>query len=83
MAEATHNSKLRLTVARLEAKILIYSGEVSPNRWFQICEGNKGTLGMKRTWPLLRHLLDPTGSKTEQRKRLTVILQKFSGVANC
>lgn len=74
-----HNRKLRLKLAHLETEILSYSAQVTRNKWYEICDNMKGTLGMKRTWSLLRHLLDPTGSKTEQRSRLTAILQKFPG----
>ncbi|KAG0425032.1 hypothetical protein HPB47_027776 [Ixodes persulcatus] len=38
-----------------------------------------GNLGMKKRWQLLRHLLDPDENKTEQKHRMTKILQTYSG----
>ncbi|KAG0421782.1 hypothetical protein HPB47_002347 [Ixodes persulcatus] len=39
----------------------------------------QGQLGLKRTWLLLRHLLDPTSSKHEQQHRLNKFLHQWPG----
>ncbi|XP_042145538.1 uncharacterized protein LOC121835420 [Ixodes scapularis] len=39
----------------------------------------QGQLGLKRTWLLLRHLLDPTSSKHEQQHRLNTFLHQWPG----
>ncbi|KAH9379225.1 hypothetical protein HPB48_017697 [Haemaphysalis longicornis] len=39
----------------------------------------KGNLGMRRTWAILRTMVDPTHSKTTSGNRLTTIIHKFDG----
>ncbi|KAG0434731.1 hypothetical protein HPB47_018912 [Ixodes persulcatus] len=52
---------------------------VARDQWGQICDQMQGTLGMKKTWQLLRHLLDPDQKKAKQKHRMTKILQTYLG----
>lgn len=74
-----YNRKLRSKLSGLTAEIERYSTQLAQDQWHQICNQMKGNLGMKRTWSLLRHLLDPTRTKTEQTHRLTKVTQNFPG----
>lgn len=74
-----HNRKLRRKLAALESAIQKHALQLSQNQSDEICDRMQGNLGMKRTWQLLKHLLDPSNSKTDQAHQLTHIIQNFTG----
>ncbi|KAG0418347.1 hypothetical protein HPB47_004936 [Ixodes persulcatus] len=74
-----HNRTLRLQLEALRAEVEDYTLTLQRNQWDDICDRMKGSLGMRSTWQLLRHLLDPTTSKVEQRQRMTPLLHKYPG----
>lgn len=73
------NRKLRRKLADLETAIQEHAIRLSCDQWNQVCDQMHGNLSMKRTWSLLKHLLDPSRSKTEQNNRLTSIVHNFPG----
>lgn len=74
-----HNRKLRLKLAELTEAIQNHAAQLARDQWGQICDQMRGNLSMKRTWSLLRHLLDPERSKTTQINRLSAIVHNFQG----
>ncbi|KAG0432278.1 hypothetical protein HPB47_021002 [Ixodes persulcatus] len=49
------------------------------HQWGQICGQMRGNFGLKKTWLLLRHLLDPDQSKSKPKYRMTQLMQTFPG----
>ncbi|KAG0434457.1 hypothetical protein HPB47_019092 [Ixodes persulcatus] len=76
-----HNRSLRKRISRLERDIETYAIELDSQHWGQICDQINGKLGLRDTWGLLRHLMDPQGSKTVQRNTLTKVASTFPGDA--
>ncbi|KAG0433900.1 hypothetical protein HPB47_019494, partial [Ixodes persulcatus] len=76
-----HNRSLRKRISRLERDIETYAIELDSQHWGQICDQMNGKLGLRDTWGLLRHLMDPQGSKTVQRNTLTKVASTFPGDA--
>lgn len=74
-----HNRTLRKRITQLERKIEEYAFEFERQQWGQVCDSVNGHLGKKNTWLLLRHLLDPTQTKTAQRNRLAQIVHQHEG----
>lgn len=74
-----HNRKLRRKLAELTQAIEKHAAQLARDQWGQICDQMKGNLSMKRTWSLLRHLLDPERSKTAQMNRLSTIAHNYPG----
>lgn len=66
-------------MAELSLQIESHAAHLAQNQWGQLCDQMKGHLSMKRTWSILRHLLDPERSKTSQINRLTAIAHNFPG----
>lgn len=58
------NRKLRLRIAAVTEEAAQYATQLAQTNWANFCGTLKGTLGTKRTWNLLRALLDPTSTKT-------------------
>lgn len=74
-----HNRKLRLRIAALNQQATEYATNLSKENWLQLCDSLQGTLTTKRTWHLLRHLIDPQSNRSESHRALTRILHCFNG----
>lgn len=74
-----HNRGLRRRIAQLERDIEKYSRQLSQEHWHQLCDRLNGQLGCKNTWFLLKHLLDPSQTKTASQKNLQRIIHSFPG----
>ncbi|KAG0432656.1 hypothetical protein HPB47_020636 [Ixodes persulcatus] len=74
-----HNRKLKLRIAELDRQIEDYANALTRQHWHQICDSLRESLGNAKTWHLLRHLLDPNNTKTEQRKNLSRLLYQYDG----
>ncbi|KAH7953251.1 hypothetical protein HPB49_006461 [Dermacentor silvarum] len=53
-----HNKKLRRHIAKLERGIEAHSATLERQQWGQIYNSLNGQMGSKKTWHLLRHLID-------------------------
>ncbi|KAH7953613.1 hypothetical protein HPB49_010598 [Dermacentor silvarum] len=74
-----HNNKLRRRIAKLEREIEAHTSTLERQQWGQICNSLNGQLGCKKTWHLLRHLLDPGNTKSAARNQLTKIIHQYPG----
>ncbi|KAH7932756.1 hypothetical protein HPB49_002270 [Dermacentor silvarum] len=74
-----HNNKLRRRIAKLEREIEAHTSTLERQQWGQICKSLNGQLGCKKTWHLLRHLLDPSNTKSAARNQLTKIIHQYPG----
>ncbi|KAH8031090.1 hypothetical protein HPB51_012778 [Rhipicephalus microplus] len=74
-----YNKKLRRRIQALSEEIERHSTYLARQQWGQLCSGLNGQLGNKKTWHLLRHLLDPDDSKTAARHRLKRLVHQHPG----
>lgn len=44
-----------------------------------MCEGIQGQLSVGKTWKLLRHLIDPTQSKSATNRNLIKVINNYDG----
>ncbi|KAG0428345.1 hypothetical protein HPB47_024662 [Ixodes persulcatus] len=72
-----HNRKLRARVAHLTQEAEEYAEELTQTNWNTLCDQLQGTLGSRRTWSLLRTLLDPFTSRIESSKAITKLLRSL------
>lgn len=56
------NKKLARRIAVLNREIA--DAKLSRENWLSMCDGLQGKLSTRKTWGLLRHLIDPLGSTT-------------------
>ncbi|XP_049518462.1 uncharacterized protein LOC125943333 [Dermacentor silvarum] len=73
------NRKLARRIAELNNEISEYVAKLSKENWLQVCDGLQGQLFVGKTWKLLRHLIDPAGSKTASNRLLTKVLNTYDG----
>lgn len=73
------NRKLKLRIARLTQEAKEYAERLSRQNWGQTCAQLQGTFSSKRTWALLRALLDKTNTKATARQHIQRLVHKYPG----
>lgn len=73
-----HRHRLRRRLSLLRQEITKHATYLAKASWIQLCDDIKGQLSMRRTWSFLRHLLDPTKSRTHQHTRITQLLHSLN-----
>lgn len=73
------NRNLARRIAKLNKEISEYVTKLSRENWLKICDGHQGQLSVGKTWKLLRHLIDPTGSKTASNRAMAKVLNTYNG----
>ncbi|KAH7940934.1 hypothetical protein HPB49_008177 [Dermacentor silvarum] len=73
------NRKLARQIAELNNEISEYVAKLSKENWLQVCDGLQVQLSVGKTWKLLRHLIDPAGSKAANNRLLTKVLNTYDG----
>ncbi|KAM7303296.1 uncharacterized protein ISCGN_013260 [Ixodes scapularis] len=76
-----HNRTLKIRIARLTEEAADYAVDLMQQNWQQFCNSLQGTLGTAKTWSLMRHLLDPTKSKSATRHIITKLLHQYPGTS--
>ncbi|KAG0441424.1 hypothetical protein HPB47_015951 [Ixodes persulcatus] len=71
-----HNQKLRKRIAEITLKAEQYAEELTQTNWYKLCDQLQGTLGTKRTWTLLRSLIDPTKTRAVTSHAITKLLHR-------
>lgn len=74
-----HNRTLKLRIAKVTEEAAKYANELTSQNWLQVCNNLQGTLGTAKTWSFLRHLLDPTQSKTASQQTMHRIIHQHPG----
>ncbi|KAH7954441.1 hypothetical protein HPB49_018459 [Dermacentor silvarum] len=74
-----HNKKLRKRIQEINDKAAEYAADLCKESWLDLCDGLQGTLSTRKTWQLLRHLIDPMTSKSETNRRNTSQTKSHSG----
>lgn len=65
-----HNRSLKRRIAEITQRAAQYAEELRTQNWRSFCDKLGGTLGTKRTWHILRHLLGSKPSKTTAQQQL-------------
>ncbi|KAH9379865.1 hypothetical protein HPB48_000860 [Haemaphysalis longicornis] len=76
-----HRKTLRIKLQNLKTAIAKHADYLTRMQWLQACDEMRGTLSMKRTWAILRKLIDPSNNKTESAKKITKLIQDYEGTA--
>ncbi|KAL1416431.1 hypothetical protein MTO96_000713 [Rhipicephalus appendiculatus] len=74
-----HNKKLVKRIAVLNKQIAEYAAKLYRETWLSTCDGLQGKLSARKTWCLLRHIIDPLSSKTASNRNLTKVLNTYKG----
>ncbi|KAL1439574.1 hypothetical protein MTO96_010103 [Rhipicephalus appendiculatus] len=60
-------------------QIAEHAAKLCRENWLKSCDGLQGKLSARKTWCLLRHLIDPLSSKTATNRNLTKVLNMYKG----
>ncbi|XP_077553513.1 uncharacterized protein LOC144168388 [Haemaphysalis longicornis] len=74
-----HNRKLRRRIHELNKQAAEYATQLCKENWLSVCDGLQGTLSTRKTWSLLRHLIDPLSSKSATNRSLIRTLNNYTG----
>ncbi|XP_077548089.1 uncharacterized protein LOC144160808 [Haemaphysalis longicornis] len=74
-----HNKKLRKRIHDLNRQAAEYAIQLCRENWMKVCDGLQGTLSTKKTWKLLRHLIDPLKSKSAGARDLARTINSYDG----
>ncbi|XP_077535785.1 uncharacterized protein LOC144148061 [Haemaphysalis longicornis] len=74
-----HNRKLAKRIAVLNKQIAEHAAKLCRENWLKTCDGLQGKLSARKTWCLLRHLIDPLSTKTATNRNLTKVLNTYKG----
>ncbi|KAG0416805.1 hypothetical protein HPB47_006119 [Ixodes persulcatus] len=74
-----HNRNLRRKIAKLSKEIEAHANKITRQQWQDSCNGFEHQLGAPKAWTVLRHLLDPDGTKTAQKNKMSEILRRHEG----
>ncbi|KAH7977480.1 hypothetical protein HPB49_001875 [Dermacentor silvarum] len=69
-----HNRTLKKRLATLQTQIQLHSEELCRSNCGQVCDSIAGRLSAKRTWHLLRHLIDPSKTKNTTQYHVTRLI---------
>ncbi|KAG0424684.1 hypothetical protein HPB47_028093 [Ixodes persulcatus] len=76
------NRNLRRRIAKLSTEIETRADKVTNQQWQDTCYGFDSQPNVPSSWNVLRHLLDPEGSKTAQRNKMSEIIRRHKGSAD-
>ncbi|KAH9384559.1 hypothetical protein HPB48_026567 [Haemaphysalis longicornis] len=71
-----HSKRLKLRIARISKEAQNYAEALTRTNWHNLCEKYNGNLSAKRTWSLLRSLIQPNQSTTDKAKDRTRLLHR-------
>lgn len=73
------NRKLRLRIVEITEEANAYAKQLYHSNWRTFCDSLRGTLSTKKTWNILRSLLDPSTTRTETNATLQRLAGEFQG----
>ncbi|KAH6927752.1 hypothetical protein HPB50_007734 [Hyalomma asiaticum] len=73
------NRRLKQRIASLAAQAQEYAEQLARQNWRAFCDQLQGTLSTKKTWRLLRALLDDGPTKTHQREHIRLLTHNYDG----
>ncbi|KAH9362173.1 hypothetical protein HPB48_002151 [Haemaphysalis longicornis] len=66
-----YSRRLHLRITQLKQDVEKYAQHLQNSCWQTVCDSLHNGTSLKRTWNLLRHLIDPTTTKAETASRGT------------
>lgn len=73
------NRKLKIRIAQLSQEANDYARQLNNSNWRQFSNSLRGTLGTKKTWHILRSMIDPGATKTMTNRALRILENEFKG----
>lgn len=73
------NRKLKKKIAEITKEAEEYAAQLTRQNWQQFSESLNGTLSTAKTWHILKALLDPTKTKSENNKAIHRLVHQFEG----
>lgn len=70
------NRSLRKRISELNAHIQDYTNQLLKKQWTDLCNSLQGQLSVKKTWQLIRHLLNPTTSKNSNTQKIAQLINE-------
>lgn len=70
-----YNRTLKKRIALLTRQAQDYATTLRRQNWHSFCDKLKGTLSTKKTWHLLRHLLDSSNSRTQVNHKIQQLIR--------
>ncbi|KAH7943921.1 hypothetical protein HPB52_013129 [Rhipicephalus sanguineus] len=70
------NRKIR-KIAEINREIEAHCARLCEQEWQQLCDTMDGNMSAGRTWKILRHLLDPTSTRTATRVQMAKLRHKY------
>lgn len=78
-----HNRRLKKRRAQLSKQAAEYAAHLCREIWLTLCDGLQGRLlSTRKTWQLLRHLIDPLKNKGETSKSLALTMHLYPGTTD-
>ncbi|XP_037504870.1 uncharacterized protein LOC119379639 [Rhipicephalus sanguineus] len=72
-----HNRNLRRKIAQLNKHIETHCAQLCNQECDEVCDAMDGNINTGKTWKILKHLLDPTATKTAAKAEMTKIRHKY------
>lgn len=73
------NRNLKRRIARHNKEIERYAMQLCEHNWCGVCDDMAKGMSLAKTWNILRHLLDPTQSKTQTNIKLKKTRHAYQG----
>lgn len=77
-----HNRRLKKRIAQLSKQAAEYAAHLCKENWLTLCDSLQGTLSTRKTWHLLRHLIDPLKNKGETSRSLARTMHLYQGTTD-
>ncbi|KAH7984709.1 hypothetical protein HPB52_023574 [Rhipicephalus sanguineus] len=71
------NRKIRKKIAEINREIEAHCARLCEQEWQELCGTMDGNMSAGRTWKILRHLLDPTSTRTATRVQMAKLRHKY------
>lgn len=71
------NRKIRKKIAEINREIEAHCVRLCEQEWQELCDTMDGNMSAGRTWKILRHLLDPTSTRTATRVQMAKLRHKY------
>ncbi|KAM7284580.1 uncharacterized protein ISCGN_001674 [Ixodes scapularis] len=73
------NRKLKAKIAQITRQTEDYAKRLGRQNWNKVCDQPQGTLSNKRTWAIIRALLNRAEPKATSRQQIQKLIHNFSG----
>lgn len=71
------NRKLRKKIREINQNIEAHCARLCEQEWQELCDTMDGNMSAGRTWKILRHLLDPSSTRTATRTEMAKLQHRY------